>query len=174
MAKQTVTLRLDEDDLTWLAQADLPGASNFSEKIRALLAAARAQQAGMGDYGAAYDFCRRLFASAERELRQAEVDSQQRSELIARTLAWLPEASAFVLAGLSDPGGGDPAAALRRFERGLGERVIGLTDSVLQLAHAGFPGCYAPGELAQRARSAVESTAAATAVVGGTHATVGH
>jgi hypothetical protein len=173
MAKQTVTLRLDEDDLTWLAQAELPGASNLSEKVRALLAAARDQQAGIGDYGAAYDFCRRLFAGAERALRQAEVDSQQRSELIARTLAWLPEAAAFVLAGLSDRDE-DPVAALRRFERGLGERLIGLTDSVLQLAQAGFPGCYAPGELVQRARSAVASTAAASAVVGGTHATTGH
>ena len=38
MAKQTVTLRLDEDDLTYLAGIDVPGAANLSEKIRALLA----------------------------------------------------------------------------------------------------------------------------------------
>ncbi len=163
MAKQTVTLRLDEDDLTYLAQIELPGASNLSEKIRAVLAEARLQREGLADYGAAYDFARRLFGTPERSLRQAELRSQLRSELIARVLAWLPETAAFVLAASAERHGDDEAAGLRRFERGLGERVLGLTDSVLQLAQAGFPGCYAPGDLAQRAAPAVAMTAAISA-----------
>ena len=155
MAKQTVTLRLDEDDLTYLARIELAGASNLSEKIRSVLAEARLQREGLADYGAAYDFARRLFGTPERDLRQAELRNQLRSELVARVLAWLPETAAYVLSGAAGATDGDEAAALKRFERGLGERVLGLTDSVLQLARAGFPGCYAPGELERRATSAV-------------------
>lgn len=163
MAKQTVTLRLDEDDLTYLAGLDLPGAANLSEKIRALLAQARAQHEGHNDYGAAYDFTRRLFATPERALRQAEVRSQQRSELSARVLAWLPDMTAFALSGMAMQPAEDELARLHRFERGLGERALALADSVLQLAQAGFPGCHAPDELARRARSAVATTAPAAA-----------
>lgn len=156
MAKQTITLRLDEDDLTYLAGIDVPGASNLSEKIRGLLAEARAQREGLGDFGAAYDFSRRLFGQPERCLRDAEVREQVRSELIARVLAWLPETSAFVLSGACADG---TREGLKRFEQGLGERSLGLVDSVLQLAQAGFPGCYAPKVLAARAQSALNTTA---------------
>jgi hypothetical protein len=177
VAKQTVTLRLDEDDLTYLAQIELPGAANLSEKIRALLAEGRAQRDGLGDFGAAYDFSRRLFAAPERCVRDAEVRAQVRSELIARVLAWLPDTTAYVLSNACPPpdasrpdtsrapatrtGGprGDEQDHLRRLERGLGERVLGLVDSVLQLAHAGFPGCYDPDTLVQRSQSAVRMAA---------------
>jgi hypothetical protein len=164
MAKQTVTLRLDEDDLTYLAGIDVPGAANLSEKIRALLADARAQRDGLGDFGAAYDFTRRLFATPERCVRDTEVRTQVRSELIARVLAWLPDTAAFVLSGAcprADPRPKDDAEHLRRLEHGLGERVLALVDSMLQLAHAGFPGCYDPGILARRSRSAVTMAAPA-------------
>lgn len=156
MAKQTITLRLDEDDLTYLSQVEVPGASNLSEKIRGLLAEARAQREGLSDFGAAYDFSRRLFGTPERCLRDAEVREEVRSELVARVLAWLPEACAYVLSGAC----ADPSReGLRRFEQGLGERAIGLTDSVLQLANAGFPGCYASKALAVRAESAMQLAA---------------
>ena len=82
MAKQTVTLRLDEDNLTYLAGLEGPGAANLSEKIQSLLADARAQRDGLGDFGAAYDFTRRLFTAPERCVRDSEVRTQVRSELI--------------------------------------------------------------------------------------------
>jgi hypothetical protein len=180
MAKQTVTLRLDEDDLTYLAGIDVPGAVNLSEKIRALLADARAQREGLGDFGAAYDFTRRLFATPERCVRDTEVRAQVRSELIARVLAWLPDTAAFVLSGACprpephpgprpEPRRKDEAEHLRRLEHGLGERVLALVDSMLQLAQAGFPGCYDPGILAQRSRSAVTMAAPAAAANADTH-----
>jgi len=152
MAKQTVTLRLDEDDLTFLAQIEVAGATNLSEKIRALLAEARSQREGLDDFGAAYDFVRGLISVPERRIHQAEVASQQRSELVARVLAWMPETVAFVLSGSPLQANEDTARSLRDFERGLGERAMVLTESVLQLAQAGFPGCYAPDVLSRRAR----------------------
>lgn len=160
MAKQTVTLRLDEDDLTFLAQIDVAGAANLSEKIRALLADARSQREGLDDFGAAYDFVRGLFSVPERRIHQAEVASQQRSELVARVLAWMPETAAYVLAGSAQRPGADTPQALRDFERGLGERAMVLTESILQLAQAGFPGCHAPEALTRRARFAASHTVA--------------
>lgn len=158
MAKQIVTLRLDEDDLTYLAQLEVPGATNLSEKIRVLLTDARAQRAGLGDYGAAYDFTRRLFDGPDRSLRDAEVQASVRSELLARVLTWLPDAAAYLLSGAGAPGATRTGVDVRRLhdlEKGLGERVIALVDSVLQMAHAGFPGCYDPASLTARAQSAL-------------------
>lgn len=160
MAKQIVTLRLDEDDLTYLAELDVPGATNLSEKMRVLLAEARAQRAGLGDYGAAYDFTRRLFAGPDRCVRDAEVQAGVRSEFIGRILTWLPDTAAYLLSAACTPTSAEPHAddqvrRLRQLEKGLGERIIALVDSVLQQAHAGFPGCYDADLLSQRTRSAL-------------------
>lgn len=160
MAKQTVTLRLDEDDLTFLAQIEVSGAANLSEKIRALLAEARSQREGLDNFGAAYDFMRGLIAVPERRIHEAEVTSQRRSELVSRVLAWMPETVAFVLSGSALKDSDDTARALRDFERGLAERAMVLTESMLQLAAAGFPGCHAPEALAQRARFAAPQNSA--------------
>ncbi|WP_440223671.1 hypothetical protein ACQQ2N_00325 [Dokdonella sp. MW10] len=161
MAKQTITIRLDEDDLTYLSSVELPGAANLSEKIRALLADARAQREGMHDAALAYDFTRRLFAGAERGIRSAELQAQMRSELVARVTAWLPDAAAIVLSA-AELGSGDVRGRterLRTLERQLGERTIGLLDTLLQMSLAGFPGCYEPEALARRAQPAIRTAA---------------
>lgn len=152
MAKQTITLRLDEDDLGYLAGVEVVGAANLSEKIRALLADARRQREGLTDFGAAYDFARRLLAATERRIRDTEVQAEIRSELLSRVLAWLPDLMALLLAG----GAGDQSdqpAQLRRLERAVGERVLSLADSLVQQAVAGFPGCYDSRALTGRAQS---------------------
>ena len=157
MPRQTVTMRLDDDDLTFLASLEISGATNLSEKIRAILAEARAQREGRHDYSAAYDFARQLFAGPERALNEAEVKAAVRSELVHRLLAWMPETSAFLLSGSpsTDDAARERIAALRRLEQGIGERVLSLVDSVLQLARAGFPGCHDPQTLTNRSQSAV-------------------
>lgn len=161
MAKQTITIRLDEDDLTYLSSVELTGAVNLSEKIRALLAEARAQREGMQDSGLAWDFTRRLFAAPERGIREAEIQAQMRSELIARIAAWLPDVSALLLAGTPAPSGTprERSDHLKKLERSLGERVLGLVDSILQMSIAGFPGCYEPEALSRRAQPALRSLA---------------
>lgn len=161
MAKQTITIRLDEDDLTYLSSVELTGAVNLSEKIRALLAEARAQREGMQDSGLAWDFTRRLFAAPERGIREAEIQAQMRSELIARIAAWLPDVSALLLAGTPALSGTarERSDHLKKLERSLGERVLGLVDSILQMSIAGFPGCYEPEALSRRAQPALRSLA---------------
>jgi hypothetical protein len=160
VAKQTVTLRLDEDDLTYLSQVEISGAGNLSEKIRALIAEARAQREGTEDYGAAHDFARRLFSRVDRQINAAEIKAGTRSELTHRVVAWLPEATAYVLAGgQSQNTDESDLARLKSLEMGLGERTFGLVDSMLQLARADFSGCHEPKKLASRARFAVKSSA---------------
>jgi hypothetical protein len=161
VAKQTITIRLDEDDLTYLSSVELNGAANLSEKIRALLAEARAQRDGMHDSGLAWDFTRRLFAGPERGIREAELLAQMRSELIARVANWLPDVSALVLAGAPAPSASnrERAESLRKLERTLGERVLGFVDSILQMSLTGFPGCYEPEALSRRAQPALRALA---------------
>lgn len=161
MAKQTITIRLDEDDLTYLSSVELAGAVNLSEKIRALLAEARAQREGMHDSGLAWDFTRRLFATPERGIREAELQAHMRSELVARIAAWLPDASALLLAGTPalSATSRERSEHLKKLERSLGDRVLGLVDSILQMSIAGFPGCYDPEALSRRAQPALRSLA---------------
>lgn len=153
MAKQTITLRLDEEDLSYLAGLDVAGATNLSEKIRALLADARRQREGLVDPAAAYDFAKRLLAQSERRLRDAEVREDMRSELLHRALEWTPDLVALLLAAAA--AGQEPAAQLRRLERQVGERLLTLVDSLLQQAVSGFPGCYDGRILSERAQSAL-------------------
>lgn len=159
MAKQTITIRLDEDDLTYLSSVELAGTANLSEKIRALLTEARAQREGMRDPVLAYDFTRRLFAGPERSIRETEMQTQMRSELIARLTAWLPEVSAVLLSGAAAPGASarERSEHLRKLERSLGERALSLVDSLLQMSLAGFPGCYEPESLSKRAQPAIRT-----------------
>jgi len=160
MAKQTITIRLDEDDLAYLSSVEMPGASNLSEKIRSLLAEARAQREGMQDPSLAYDLARRLFAGPERSIREAEMQTQTRSELVARMLAWLPDVSAVMLAaGIPAGTARERSEHLRKVERNLGERAMSLLDSLLQMSLAGFPGCYEPDALIERAQPAIRTAA---------------
>jgi hypothetical protein len=163
VAKQTITIRLDEDDLTYLSSMELAGAANLSEKIRALLAEARAQREGMQNPGLAYDLSRRLFAGPERGVRAAEMEAQMRSELIARLLSWLPDITAALVSGAAVLSAAGEARGrdeqLKRLERTLGERAMSLVDSMLQMSAAGFPGCYEPEALKQRSQSAIGAIA---------------
>lgn len=160
MAKQTVTLRLDDDDLTYLSRVEISGAGNLSEKIRALIAEARAQREGTEDFAVALDFAHRLFARVEREINAAEVSHDMRSELVHRLLAWLPEITAYTLSACqSGERDNDCRTRLKVVEQGMAERAFSLVDSMLQLAGSEFSGCHSPEKLAKRARFAVKSTA---------------
>lgn len=160
MPKQTVTLRLDEDDLTYLSQVEIAGAGNLSEKIRALINEARAQRDGTENYAAAHDFSRRLFARIDRQINAAEVNAQMRSELTHRLLAWLPEAVAYTLSACHQQGDqADCEKQLTAIEQGLGDRAFSLVDSMLQMAQADFSGCLGGEKLASRAAFAVKTRA---------------
>jgi len=156
VAKQTVTLRLDEDDLTYLSQVEISGAANLSEKIRTLLTEARAQRDGMHDPAAAHDFARRLFARVERDVSTTEMSERVRSELTHRVLSWLPEITAFALSAGSNPSSEQAVVNARILELGLAERVFSLAESMQQLANADFPGCLERKKLASRASFAVK------------------
>lgn len=155
MAKQTITVRLDEDDVTYLSSVEVPGAPTLSEKVRVLLGDARRQREGLQEYAAAHDFARRLFAEPERALRDAEIQVEMRSELLARVLASLPELTALVLSGAGTAArpARERVANLKRFERAVGERVLSLVDSIVQLAASGYIGCYDAPALAERSQS---------------------
>ncbi|TVQ38352.1 MAG: hypothetical protein EA370_05935 [Wenzhouxiangella sp.] len=158
--KQTVTLRLDEDDLTFLSQVEITGAANLSEKIRTLISEARAQREGMHDPAAAHDFARRLFARVDRQVHAAEMEHGLRSELVHRVMAWLPDITAFALSACRNSGGDqDTRASLQSLESGLAERSLSLSESIEQLGKSGFRGCYRPEALAKRANFGVQSDA---------------
>lgn len=154
MAKQLVTVRLDEDDIAFLSALDMPGASNLSEKLRALIAEARSQSERLNEYTPALDFSNKLFARSLRSVQSAEQHTGLHSEFLTRVIGWLPDAVALTVSECQDVL--DPPThtrqALKLAEQRIAERVMSLVTSTHSLALSDWAGCYDPAGMAERAR----------------------
>ena len=148
MAKQTMSLRLEQEDLTFLASLDKSGSGTLSDKIRGLIDEARIYRQGMERHDAAYDYARNLIAPVDRRITSAEMCSGKRSELVHRALSTLPELLAFTLSAC--PAKTDDADAEKRLaeiERGLAQRLLSLVSAIIELQNTGFAGCIDPETL---------------------------
>jgi hypothetical protein len=152
-AKSTpISVRITDEDAAFLAALELRGATTPSEKLRALLARARAEAEGGRDYEASLARIRDILEPTGQALRQLESSTRQRSELIADTLYWLPDLVAFLVAGPDADGhaahgrGGQAKAAeaLKAFEAGVADRIFRYIEAVLRLAVTARAPCYDP------------------------------
>lgn len=149
-AKSTpISVRITDEDAAFLAALELRGATTPSEKLRALLARARAEAEGGRDYEASLARIRDILEPTGQALRQLESSTRQRSELIADTLYWLPDLVAYLVAGPeagADGRGGQAKAteALKAFEAGVADRIFRYIEAVLRLAVTARAPCYDP------------------------------
>ncbi len=145
MAKQTMSLRLEQDDLSFLASLDQSGSGTLSDKIRGLIDEARIYRQGMERHDAAYDYSRNLLAPVDRRITSAEMHTGKRSELIHRALSTLPELLAFTLSACPDKKeSAECEQRLAEIERGLAQRLMSLVSAITELQNAGFAGCIDP------------------------------
>ncbi len=161
-AKSTpISVRITDEDAAFLAALELRGATTPSEKLRALLARARAEAEGGRDYEASLARIRDILEPTAQALRQLESSTRQRSELIADTLYWLPDLVAFLVAGPdadARAGQAKAADALGAFEAGVADRVFRYIEAVLRLAVTARAPCYDPGIVSAGVAGSLELT----------------
>lgn len=149
--------RISTEDAAFIASLEIDGAHTPSDKLRALLADARKRQQGYGDYESSLQVAMDWLQPLRRHLQTTEHRHQVHSVLLARLIEWLPDTLAFLQAAAdnrAEPG----LNQLHRIEQGAADRVLRLTEAVLQLALVSNS-CYAPQALQQRLQSTLELAA---------------
>lgn len=144
-----LSVRISQDDASFLAKVSLPGAVTPSEKVRALIAQARERQQSEKHPAEAASLLTNLFEARLLEIRRLEEKSGLHSEFMTQLGSWLPRFIALVLnTPLSRDR--DPNDALQRFERGAVREVISLVEKTLRLAVTREEPCYDPHVIASQ------------------------
>lgn len=138
-----LSVRISQDDASFLAKVTLPGAVTPSEKVRALIAQARERQQSEKNPAEAASLLSSLFEARRVEIHRLEEKAAVHSELIAQLGAWLPR---FLALFMNTPLSRDPETleALRRLERGVVREVMSLMEGALRLAVTREEPCYDP------------------------------
>jgi hypothetical protein len=150
MSVKTIQLsvRISEADAEFLADLEVAGAQTPSEKLRHLIAEARARRDQGRSYEAALGLVRDLLEPVAQTLRARELVTRQRSEMISDTLYWLPDLVAFLIAGPGATGVNADGRELVEFEAGVAHRIFRFTDAMLRLAVTSKAPCYNPDVVA--------------------------
>lgn len=138
-----LSVRISQDDASFIARVTIPGAVTPSEKVRALIAQARERQQSEKNPADAASLLSSLFEARRLEIRRLEEKTASHSELITQLGAWLPR---FLALFMSTPLSRDLEAheALRRLERGVVREIMSLMEGVLRLAVTREEPCYDP------------------------------
>lgn len=144
-----LSVRVSEEDADFLATFEVDGATTPSEKLRALIASAKARKAEGRSYEANLALVRELLESVSQSLRARELATRQRSELIADTLYWLPDLVAFLMTGPGGKPSKHDARDMIEFEAGVAQRIFHFIEAVLRLGVTARAPCYRPGVISE-------------------------
>jgi len=152
MAAKTVTIsaRIPREDAEFISQLQVGGATTPSDKLRAIIDAARRRQMGAQDYRGCMAMMQDLIGPVSTYAREQEHICQVHSELVTRVLDWLPDTMAFTVASMSPAGEGSDADSLQAMEDGIADRVFRLMESVLQMGVTQRCPCYNPRAIQSR------------------------
>ncbi|MDX1407166.1 MAG: hypothetical protein R3330_03505 [Saprospiraceae bacterium] len=134
--------RIPQEDAEFISQLKVNGATTPSDKVRAIIAEARRRQQGAQDYQAGLNMMNELLGPVITHVRQLELKQQVHSELVSRTLEWLPEVLAFAVSSTSGLQDDKDVNALGHFEQSLADRVFRLMESILQMGVTQRCPCY--------------------------------
>lgn len=141
---KTVSLstRLSQEDAEYLSSLKVEGATTPSEKLRAVISETRKRNEGMQDYRGSFQMYQEVLSRVAMVTRGIEMEQQIHSEMISRTIEWLPDMMAFVTAKgaeLQESADVDNAKSL---EDGITDRCFRLIQSILQLGVTETCPCY--------------------------------
>ncbi len=89
-------------------------------------------------------------------IRQAELENLEHSELITRSVEWLPDTLAFIVSSAPQSLGNNSAEKLHNLEKGLADRVFRLIESVLQMGITQRGPFYDADTISQRVEPILE------------------
>jgi len=139
-----ISVRFSADEAEFLARLEIPGATTPSEKLRAVLEAARRRNEGPADYTGARSEANELLSPVFLELHQAELAQGKHSSLLALIAEWLPETLALLRSRGLERRPLAQTGVLEDLERGLADRLFRLVEGALHLAVTERCNCYDP------------------------------
>ena len=145
-----VSVRLSQEDASFVATMSVPGAVTPSDKIRMLVKEARQRQAGAGNYLESLKFYQGLLAPTLLREQEAEAAQAVHSELLIQFTNWLPEILAYVTANMPDMDQDDALDRMKGLEKGVADRTFRLFQQTLRLAVTGRSPCYDPSVIVDR------------------------
>lgn len=158
-----LSVRITEEDASFIAAIKLPGAVTPSEKVRVLISHARQRHLSTTNLAEATAFLRGMLEPQKERIRALEAEAGLSSELVSKIGEKLPEIFAnFLTAPLSNEGGHtqshtqSPTESLSELERGLATKVVSLIESVLRLAVTRRNPCYEPEAITSRLDGVLE------------------
>ena len=148
-----LSVRISDEDAAFLAGLERRGATTPSEKLRALLAEARDAAESRTYAACAVQRLHGELAPTVEAIRRFELDTGQRSALLAEVLQRVPEIAGLLVAG---PGAQPQAAEFLALEARVADRAMALLEGLLRLAVTRTAPCYAPDVVARRIDSVLE------------------
>ena len=144
MAAKTVTIsaRIPREDAEFISQLQVNGATTPSDKLRSIIDEARRRQLGKQDYRGCITMMQDLISPVSTQTREQEHTRHVHSELVTRTLDWLPDTMAFIVAAVNSEENEPGVDVLKALEDGIADRVFRLMESVLQMGVTQRCPCY--------------------------------
>lgn len=126
-----LSVRISDADAAFLAMYQAEGATTPSEKLRAILAAARRRHDGARDFDGCSSVVEDMLRPAIHRVRNAQRDAGLRSDLVFKIYDRMPELVAELVAAAPEDAQDGPA--LRKFERALADQVFALMEEILDM-----------------------------------------
>ena len=145
-----ISARISHEDAEFISQLKINGATTPSDKLRAIIFDARRQRLRTKDYRGSFQMIQELLMPVIEIIRQAELESLEHSELITRSVEWLPDTLAFIVSSAPQSLDDKSAEKLHSLEKGLADRVFRLMESVLQMGITQKCPCYDADTISQR------------------------
>lgn len=137
-----LSIRISDDDAAFLAAMDSPNAKTPSEKMRAILAAARRRHEGANDFAGCAEVVEDMLRPGLHRLREAQREASIRSDLVMRLYERMPELMAELVTSAPAPDGGPDA--LKQFEAAVADQVFAMIEEVLDMGLTSRSRSYNP------------------------------
>lgn len=143
-----LSVRISDDDAAYLAQFEAPGATTPSEKLRAILAAARERDEGAQDFAGCANVVAEMLRPAMGHVRRAQREAGLRSELVLRVYERMPELMAELLSAAPETENG--RRALEDLERRIADQIFAMMEEILDMGLTSQSRCYSPNLIGER------------------------
>ncbi len=142
-----LSVRLSEDDTSFLAKLQIDGALTASDKIRALIRQAREREGRPESFSAALAISHDQLAASFRALRLLEAGAEAHSDVAVGLMTTAEELLAVALSAPGEAGGRE---ALVRHEARLVDCAARMTEQLLRWAVTPTAPAYDAGVVARR------------------------
>lgn len=132
-----ISARIPAEDAAFLASLSLEGAVTPSDKLRAIITAARRQHEGDGDFAGSLHWLKDVLKPALARVALSEHEAGLSSELLSILSAQLPPLLAMLMAARPQS-----ADELRQLEASLAQRSLQLLEAVMRLGVTRRAACY--------------------------------